>query len=107
METPEEIATSLMAPASPSALWTHAQVRALLIEAAQTAPLSTAERRGARGAIRMVRDAVEQLFGPVASLPSEEGVLRRGPEYHHDADAIIAGLQRVHDQLRQIEAKRQ
>lgn len=32
-ESPEQIATRLMAPASTSALWTYEQVRALLIEA--------------------------------------------------------------------------
>lgn len=46
-------------------------------------------------AIRMVRDAIEELFGPVASLESEDAVLLRGPEPHHDAEAIIAALQRV------------
>jgi hypothetical protein len=48
---------------------------------------------------------VEKLFGPLASLPSEEGVLRKGPQYHHEADAIIAGLQRVCGRLRLMEAK--
>lgn len=46
-------------------------------------------------AIRMVRDAIEELFGPVASLESEDAVLLRGPEPHHDAEAIIVALQRV------------
>lgn len=53
-ETPEEIATRLMAPASPSALWTHAQVRALLIDAVKagaavkaTGPASDAPRGSA------------------------------------------------------------
>lgn len=46
-------------------------------------------------AIRMVRDAIEEIFGPVASLESEEAVLLRGPEPHHDAEAIIAALQRI------------
>jgi len=32
-ETPEQIAARLMAPASSSALWTHEQVRALLVKA--------------------------------------------------------------------------
>lgn len=32
-ESPEQIATRLMAPASASALWTYDQVRALIIEA--------------------------------------------------------------------------
>lgn len=35
-DTPEAIATRLMAPASTSALWTHDQVRALIIAAVKT-----------------------------------------------------------------------
>ena len=50
-------------------------------------------------AIRMVREAVEELFGPVASLESEDAVLLRGPEPCHDAEAIIAALQRIKDKL--------
>ncbi|PBB41762.1 hypothetical protein CK222_21645 [Mesorhizobium sp. WSM3866] len=46
-------------------------------------------------AIRMIREAVEEIFGPAANLESEEAVLLRGPEPHHDAEAIIAALQRV------------
>lgn len=47
-------------------------------------------------AMRMVRDAIGELFGPTASLESEEAVLLRGPEPQHDAEAIIEALQRVH-----------
>lgn len=46
-------------------------------------------------ALRMVRDAIEELFGPAANLESEEAVLLRGPEPHHDAEAIIAALQNI------------
>ena len=46
-------------------------------------------------AICMVREAIGELFGPIAALESEEAVLLRGPEPHHDAEAIIAALQRV------------
>ena len=46
-------------------------------------------------ALRMIREGVETLFGPVANLESEEAVLLRGPEPHHSAEAIIAALQRV------------
>lgn len=49
--------------------------------------------------IRMVREAIGELFGPVASLESPEAVLLRGPEPHHDAEVIIAALQRVKDEL--------
>lgn len=45
--------------------------------------------------LRMIRDAIGELFGPLANLESEEAVLLRGPEPHHDAEAIIAALQRV------------
>ncbi|MER9524037.1 hypothetical protein NKI96_10675 [Mesorhizobium sp. M0292] len=48
-------------------------------------------------ALRMIREAVEELFGPAANLESEEAVLLRGPEPHHDAEAIIAALQNVAD----------
>lgn len=46
-------------------------------------------------AIRMVREAVGELFGPMADLESEDAVLLRGPEPHHDAEALIAALQRT------------
>ena len=52
-----------------------------------------------RAAIRMVRECIEELFGSVASLESEDAVLLRGPEPYHDAEAIIAALQRVASQL--------
>lgn len=54
------------------------------------------ERQEAWAALRMVRDAVETLFGPAADLPSEESVLTtRGPEFQHEARAIVDGLARV------------
>lgn len=43
----------------------------------------------------MIRDAIGELFGPIASLESEEAVLLRGPEAAHEAEAIIEALQRV------------
>ena len=46
-------------------------------------------------ALRMVRDAIEELFGSMANLESEEAVLRRGPEPHHRAEAMIVALQNV------------
>jgi midasin (ATPase involved in ribosome maturation) len=46
-------------------------------------------------AIHMIRDAIEELFSPIANLESEDAVLLRGPEPHHAAEAIIAALQRV------------
>ena len=32
-----------------------------------------------RAAMRMVRDAIEELFGPIANMESEEAFLLRGP----------------------------
>ncbi|TIU88842.1 MAG: hypothetical protein E5W06_00305 [Mesorhizobium sp.] len=46
-------------------------------------------------ALRMIREAIGELFGPIANLESEDAVLLRGPEPHHEAEAIIAALQRV------------
>jgi len=43
----------------------------------------------------MIRDAIGELYGPAASLESEEAVLLRGPEPTHEAEAIIAALRRV------------
>lgn len=92
-ESPEQIATRLMAPASPSALWTHDQVRALIIEAAESAPLSAGERRQAWAALHMVRDAMGELFGPMAVSGDPDHV----PSYGREAEAIIAGLRRIKD----------
>lgn len=50
-------------------------------------------------ALAMIRDAVEELFGPAASLESPDAVLLRGPEPHHEAEAVIAALQRVAGRL--------
>jgi len=57
-------------------------------------------------ATRMVRDAIGELFGPVASIESEEATLLRGPEPHHEAEAQIAALDRVLSQLQVAEAER-
>ena len=53
------------------------------------------ERQDAWASLRMISDAIEELWGPEASLESEEGTLRRGPEYHHRAQAIVEALMRV------------
>lgn len=47
-------------------------------------------------AMGMIRESIGELFGPTASIESEEAVLLRGPEPYHDAEAIIAALQRIH-----------
>ncbi|MBZ9973548.1 hypothetical protein LB517_28360 [Mesorhizobium sp. BR1-1-12] len=46
-------------------------------------------------ALRMVREAVGEIFGPVANMESEDARLLRGPEPRHEAEAIIAALQNV------------
>ncbi|WP_318867612.1 hypothetical protein [Sinorhizobium meliloti] len=48
-----------------------------------------------RASLRMIREAIETIFGPAANLESEEAELLRGPEPHHTAEAIIAALQNV------------
>lgn len=53
------------------------------------------EALAGRAALRMVSEAVYELFGPIASLESETGTLWRGPEPHLRAEAIIEALQRV------------
>ena len=53
----------------------------------------------------MVREAIEELFGPVASLESEEAVLLRGPEPQHEAEAIIVALERVRDHVNKLHTK--
>jgi hypothetical protein len=47
----------------------------------------------------MVGEAIEELFGPVADLESEEGTLWRGPELHHRAEALIEALRKVAEQV--------
>ncbi|WP_234896379.1 hypothetical protein [Sinorhizobium meliloti] len=48
-----------------------------------------------RSSLRMIREAIETIFGPMANLESEEAELLRGPEPHHTAEVIIAALQNV------------
>lgn len=58
-------------------------------------PLTHDERKDAWASLQMIGDAVEELFGPVANLESEEGSLHRGPEFHHRAEGIIEALSHV------------
>lgn len=60
-----------------------------------------------RSVIAMVRAMIGELFGPVASIESEEATLRRGPEPRHDGEAIIEALQRVSDRLSHLESMRE
>lgn len=66
--------------------------------------MQTDERQRAWAALRMIAEAVGELFGPVASIESEEASLLRGPEYHHMAEGIIEALQRVKDALAAVPA---
>lgn len=45
----------------------------------------------------MVREAIGELFGPIASLEGPDAVLLRGPEPQHEAEAVIEALKRVAD----------
>ena len=56
---------------------------------------TTDQRQASWAALRMIRDAIGELFGPTASIESEEAVLLRGPEHHHEAEAIIDALKTV------------
>jgi hypothetical protein len=99
-DTPEQIADRLMSPGTTSAWWTYEQVRALIIEAAESAPLSAGERKAAWAALHQVRDAIGELFGPLASLGDPDRI----PSYDREAEAIINGLQRIADRLALAEA---
>lgn len=57
--------------------------------------MQTEERKQARASLNMIADAVEELFGPIASMESDEASLLRGPQFHHRAAGIIEALQRV------------
>jgi hypothetical protein len=53
-------------------------------------PVRQPGRSPRRAALRMIHEAIGELFGPIASIESEEAVLRRGPQLHNEAEAIIA-----------------
>jgi hypothetical protein len=55
-------------------------------------PLSSDERADAWASLQIIRQAIGELFGPVASIESEEAVLLCGPEFHHEAEAIVEAL---------------
>ena len=61
------------------------------------------EALAGRATMRMISEAVYELFGPIASLESETGMLWRGPERHHRAEAIVEALQRVAERMEQLE----
>lgn len=51
--------------------------------------------RNATGTISLIRAMIGEMFGPVASIESEEATLLRGPEPKHSGEAILEALQRV------------
>lgn len=62
--------------------------------------LSEFEADDARAGFNLVRDFIEERWGPLASLASPEGVLAvAGPLFVHEAAAIIDALSRVADRL--------
>lgn len=61
----------------------------------RAAKVSVPERQQAWAALRMIAEAVGELFGPAASIESEDASLLRGPEYQHFAEGIVEALQRA------------
>ena len=65
------------------------------------------EALAGQDALRMISEAVYELFGPVASLESETGTFwRGGPELHLRAEAIIEALQRVSERMDYLQTKK-
>ena len=60
----------------------------------------------ARSVIAMIRAMVGEMFGPVASIESEDATLLRGPEAKHDGEAVLEALQRVSSTLTRVTAER-
>lgn len=58
------------------------------------AAVSRANREALWGALAMVREALE-LLGPVGALPASEHLPNCGTEPHHEAEALIAGIQLI------------
>lgn len=58
-----------------------------------------ANSQNATGTIRVIRAMIGEIFGPTASIESEDATLLRGPEPKHDGEAILEALQRVHTAL--------
>lgn len=103
--TPPKGQAEAVAFADPRAIETLKGTSATLVylsrhgSAAYSMPLYSAMKRDERvdawASLRMIADAVGELFGPKASLESEEASLLRGPEFHHFAQGIVDALQRV------------
>lgn len=58
-------------------------------------PVALENYKAAMEAMGKIRWFIEQKFGTIADLKSEEAVLLTGPEPIHEADAIIEALQNV------------
>jgi hypothetical protein len=56
-----------------------------------TATVARDNLRALWHALHMIRDCIEEL-GPVGALPPEEHLM---PEPHHEAEALIAGIQTI------------
>jgi len=54
--------------------------------------MSDEERADAWASLQMIRQAISELFGPAASIETEEAVLLRGREFHYEAEAIVEAL---------------
>lgn len=61
------------------------------------------EAQAAQASLRMIGDAINDLFGSLAALESEESTLLRGPELHHRAEAIIEALRRIAERRNRLE----
>jgi hypothetical protein len=65
------------------------------IEALQAENARSSENyANAWSALGMIREAIE-AFGPVSTVDSPEGVLLRGPEPVHEAEALVEGILRI------------
>lgn len=82
--------------------FTQDERRAFARGAQKAEAVAAANRENAWAALRMIRQAVEEL-GPVGALVSEEAVLQLyGPEPVHEAQAIIEGIQKLCAQRRTV-----
>jgi len=57
------------------------------------------QAKDATSVIAMIRAMIGEMFGPIASIESEDATLLRGPEAKHDGEAILEALGRVRDAL--------
>tara|TARA_R110002126_G_scaffold290704_4_gene448316 strand:- start:16836 stop:17837 length:1002 start_codon:yes stop_codon:yes gene_type:complete len=55
-----------------------------------------AQAQQATSVIAMIRAMIGEIFGPTASIESQDATLLRGPEAKHEGEAILEALQRIH-----------